>query len=133
VHGDSQVVAWSTATIGGVPIDKSLPPNTFNHAELAYECKHISQSIIQAKGAMPFGIGSIVSSICSSILFDKRNVRPISHFQPEFGCCFSLPVVLGRKGIIRMIQMPLNSDEKADLIESAKTLGREIKWINEDQ
>lgn len=133
MHGDSQVVAWSTATIGGVPIDKLLPPNTFNHAELANECKHRSRSIIRAKGATPFGIGSIVSSISSSILFDKRNVRPISHFQPEFGCCFSLPVVLGRKGIIRTIQMPLNSDEKADITESARTLRGTIERINEDQ
>ncbi|KAL5344864.1 hypothetical protein ACLOAV_010261 [Pseudogymnoascus australis] len=133
VHGDSQVVAWSTATIGGVPIDKSLLPNTFNRAELANECKHRSQSIIQAKGATPFGIGSIVSSICSSILLDKRNVRPISHFQLEFSCCFSLPVVLGRKGIMRTIQMPLNSDENADIAKSAKTLRSIIEQVNEDQ
>lgn len=133
VHGDSQVVAWSSATIGGIPIDKSLPPNTFNEAELANECKHRSQSIIQAKGATPFGIGSIVASICSSIFLDKRNVRPISHFQPEFGCCFSLPVVLGRKGIVRTIQMPLNGDEKAEIAKSAKRLRGTIEQINEDQ
>jgi len=133
VHGDSQVVAWSGATIGGVPIDKALPPNTFNQAELANECKYRSQSIIHAKGSTPFGIGSIVSSICSSILLDKRNVRPISHFQPEFGCCFSMPVVLGRKGIIRTIQMPLNSDEEADIAKSVKRLRSTIEQINEDQ
>ena len=133
MHGDSQVVAWSTATIGGVPIDKSLPPSILNRAELVNECKHRSQSIIQAKGTTPLGIGSIVSSICSSILFDKRNVRPVSYFQPEFGCCFSMPVILGRKGIIRTIEMPLNSAEKANIAESAKTLRGTIDRINGDQ
>lgn len=133
VHGGSQVAAWSTATIGGVPINKLLGPDTLDHAELENECKHRSQSIIRAKGATPFGIGSIVSSICTSILFDKRDVRPISHFQPEFGCCFSLPVVLGRKGIMKTIQIPLNGAEKADIAESAKTLREKIERIHEDQ
>jgi L-lactate dehydrogenase len=133
VHGDSQVVAWSAATIGGVPIDKYLPPGTFNQAELANECKLISQSIVLGKGARPLGIGSVISTMCSSILFDKRKVRPISHFQPEFGCCISLPAVLGRKGIIRTIHMPLNNDEEANIAEPAKTLRDQIKRINSSQ
>jgi L-lactate dehydrogenase len=133
VHGESQVVAWSTGTIGGVPINESLPPNTFNRADLADECKYKSQSIIQVKGATPYGIGSVVSSICSSILFDRRVIRAISHFQSEFDCYFSLPVVLGRKGIIRTIKMPLSNDEKAEIVESAKTLRETIEHIVEDQ
>jgi L-lactate dehydrogenase len=133
VHGDSQVVAWSNAKIGSVHIDTMLPPDTFNHAELVNESKNRSQSIIQAKRATPFGIGSIVASICSSILFDKRNVRPVSHFDPGFGCCFSLPAVIGRKGIIRTIKMPLSDDEAANIAESAKALKATINQINEDR
>ncbi|OKP08049.1 L-lactate dehydrogenase A [Penicillium subrubescens] len=71
--------------------------------------------------------------ICSSILSDKRNVRPISHFQPEWGCCVSLPVVLGRAGIIKKIQMPLNNEERAALDESVKDLRTKFERINEDQ
>lgn len=78
-------------------------------------------------------MGSIVSSICSSILYDKRNIRPISHFQLEFGCCFSLPVVLGRRGIMGTIQMPLNSDEKAEIADSVKALKSIVERINVDQ
>lgn len=133
MQGDSQVVAWSTATVGGAPIDKSLPMDAVNHAELENECKNRSQSIIQAKGATPFGIGSVVSSICSSILFDKRDIRPISHFQPDFCCCFSLPVILGRKGIIGTIQIPLDSDEQAEITKSAKALRDTIERIKADQ
>lgn len=129
VHGEQQVVAWSTATIGGVLINVSLPPNSFDAAELEYECKHRSRTIIQAKGATPFGIGSIVSSICSSILLDKRDVRPISHFQPDFGCCFSSPVVLGRKGIVRTIEVSLSDDEKAGIAKLAKTLRESIEQV----
>ncbi|KAH8902823.1 lactate dehydrogenase [Coniochaeta sp. PMI_546] len=134
VHGDSQVVGWSAATIGGVPLNQSLSSESLvDRVGLAEECRHQAKSIVKAKGATPFGMGSIVSSICSSILSDKRNVRPISHFQPKFGCYFSLPVVLGRKGIIRTIQMSLDSDEEAKIAESARKLRSEIDGIQEDQ
>ncbi|KAK4233008.1 lactate/ malate dehydrogenase [Achaetomium macrosporum] len=133
VQGDSQVVAWSTATINGMPIDKFLAPDAFPYADLANECKHRSESIIRAKGATPFGIGSIVSSICSSILVDRGDVRPISHFQPEFGCCFSMPVVLGRKGVARTVEMPLVKDELADIAKSAKRLRDTLERIRRDE
>jgi L-lactate dehydrogenase len=133
VHGESQVVAWSNATLCGVPIDKALSSNSFDRNHLANECKQRSQKIIQAKGKICFGIGSAISRICVSILFDKRNVYPISHFQPEWGCCFSLPVVLGRSGIIRTVQMSANSDERADIDDSVKTLSATLKRIRKDQ
>ena len=129
VHGNSQVVAWSAATVAGVPINTSIPPNILDRVELADECKHWSQSIIRAKGSTPFGLGSIVSSLCASIFLDKRNVRPVSHFQPDFGCCFSLPAVLGRKGVMSTIQIPLDRDEEAYIVESAKELRGTIDWI----
>ncbi|BDD60263.1 hypothetical protein MPDQ_006181 [Monascus purpureus] len=132
IHGDSQVVSWSTATIGGVPVDKSLP-DTIDHKELENECKNRSRSIVRAKGSTPFGIGYVVSSICSSILLDKRNVRPVSHFRPEYGCCLSLPVVLGRQGIVREIDPLLSSSEKKDIAESAKSLKESIDRIHENR
>lgn len=134
VQGASQVVAWSTAMIGGIHIDKSLTrDDIFDRKELADECKYRSQRIIRAKGSIPLGIGSIVCSICSSILFDKRRVRPVSHFQADFGCCFSLPVVLGRKGVIRTLQVPLDSNEMADLNKSADELRAAIEKVKENQ
>lgn len=41
-----------------------------------------------------------------------------------------MPVILGRKGIVRTIQIPLNSAEKAGIAESAKTLKGMIDRIN---
>jgi L-lactate dehydrogenase len=130
VHGNPQVVAWSAATVGGVPINKAIPPNILDRDKLADECKHWSQSIIRAKGSTPFGLGSIVSSLCASIFLDKRNVCPVSHFQPDFGCYFSLPAVLGKKGVMSTIHMPLDSDEEAHVAKSAKELSETIDWIH---
>ncbi|KAL5355920.1 lactate dehydrogenase/glycoside hydrolase [Aspergillus floccosus] len=131
VHGPSQVAAWSTATIGGMPVDKVLQPETFDRAQLANQCRHRSESIILAKGATPLGIGSIVTSICASIAGDKRNVRPISCYQPEYGCCFSLPVVLGRNGIERRLAVPIDQEEKDAIRESAEALKQTLDQIHD--
>lgn len=113
---------------------KSLAPNAvIKQSELADKCKKWPQSAVKAKGSTPFGISCVVSSICSSILFDKRNIRPISHLQPEYGCCFSLPVVLGRQGIMNTIQMPLDSEEADNLARSVKSLKCTLDQICQDQ
>ncbi|KAM0111948.1 hypothetical protein ACP6JB_002299 [Aspergillus fumigatus] len=121
VQGLDEIVAWSTASVHGLPLASAVPGNTFE----------ISQAIIKAKGAMPLGIGAIISMICLSILGDQRHVLPISHFQEEFGCCFSLPVVLGRKGILRTISMPVNGEEWDGIVKSAAALNETIEHVNE--
>ncbi|KAL4983337.1 hypothetical protein BDW68DRAFT_169183 [Aspergillus falconensis] len=133
IHGDTQVAVWSTATIGGVPLDKALPSASadVDKASLARECRNRARSIVGAKDATPLGIGSVVSSICSSILQDKRNVRPISHFQSEFGCCFSLPVVLGRTGVIQEVPATLSTKEQEAIAKSAKELKSTLDRVQE--
>lgn len=85
--------------------------------------------IIEEKGSTYFGIGSVVSSICASILSDKRNIRPISHYRPELGCCLSLPVVLGRKGVEKQVPVPLSEEENDALLTSAKRLTEAINTV----
>ena len=133
VEGDAQVVTWSAATIGSMPFrDINPSAESLARAELEHACRNRSKEIIRAKGSCPFGLGSVVCSICSSILLDKRNVRPISHFQPEFGCCFSMPAVLGRTGITRTIKPPMSSEEEAGITESAKALRHTIDRLQEN-
>lgn len=60
-----------------------------------------------------------------------RNVRLVGHFQPEFGWCLSLPVILDRNEIIRTIQLPLSSEEEAAVAESATMPGATIERIND--
>jgi L-lactate dehydrogenase len=99
---------------------------------MAETCKNAAATIIQGKGATSFGIGAVVSSICSSILFDKDNVRPISHWVPSLGCCLSLPVVLGRRGAARVLPITLSEGEQKALENSANTLRQVITSVRED-
>jgi L-lactate dehydrogenase len=120
-HGESQFVAWSLASIGGVPLShfKELD---LNKKDIAEETKNKAANIINNKGVTNYGIGAVAASICKSILFDQRNVRPVSHWQEKLGMCLSLPAVLGRKGVVSTVPCPLNEEEEGYLEKSAQTL-----------
>ncbi|OAL30948.1 L-lactate dehydrogenase [Fonsecaea nubica] len=127
-HGESQMVAWSCVTIGAVPLDHCLPPGaSIDRKAVALETKDKAAKIIEAKGATAYGIGALSAAICKSILFDQRNVRPISHWVDQLGCCLSLPVVLGRRGIVRSLSIPLDQEEKVLLDKSADALKKLIQ------
>jgi L-lactate dehydrogenase len=125
-------VAWSNATIGGAPIEKALHSRGLHRKDLEEISKHEEQHTIERKGAIGFGIASVVSGICASVLLNKQDVTPISHFQAELGCCLSLPVILGRKGIVKSVTLQLSSDEKAKLESSAKSLRTMADRIRDD-
>lgn len=69
-----------------------------------------------------FGIGSVTASICKSILFDQRNIRPVSHYQEDMQVCLSKPAVLGRKGVASTVQLPISSSENEALLQSASEM-----------
>ena len=67
----------------------------------------------------------MTTSICKSILFDQRNVRPVSIYDEELKVCLSRPVILGRGGIEEVLELPLDDGEKKALKASAESL-REV-------
>lgn len=99
---------------------------------MAAETKQKAAALINSKGSTEFGIGSVTASICKSVLFDQRVVRPISIFADEFNVCLSKTVVLGRKGVENIVELPLSKEEKDALVDSAKQLRNVIdeaaKW-----
>lgn len=123
-HGESQFVAWSLASIGGVPLSSALSSldRAADKTAIADETKNKATSIIENKGATNYGIGGVAASICKSILFDEKIVRPVSYYQDGLGVCLSMPAVLGRGGVVRSVPMPLDGEEKRLLEKSAKTL-----------
>lgn len=128
-HGDSQVVAWSRVSMGGVPLEQATGGNAEGAGtkeEMAEETKEKASAMIEAKGSTAFGIGGVVASICKSVLYDGHHVLPVSHYHEDFGVCLSTPVVVGRKGLEAWAPIPLDKGEQAALEESAKSLKKVI-------
>ncbi|KAL1591443.1 hypothetical protein SLS60_011942 [Paraconiothyrium brasiliense] len=123
-HGDSQFVAWSNASIGSTPLRLALSAKLSDEfkADIESHTRGAAGAIIAAKGCTAYGIGNVAASICKYILFDSRTVRPLSFYQPELGCCLSMPAVIGRKGILRAMPMQLDEDERKLLEDCAEGL-----------
>jgi L-lactate dehydrogenase len=127
-HGESQVVAWSRASVAGVPLAQAVGDDvSIDQAAIADEVKNKAAGIIENKGATNFGIGGVVASLCRSILADQRDVRPVSHWQEALGVCLSMPATLGRKGVLRTVEMGLSGEEKRAVEASAKALKEVIE------
>ncbi|KAF2262545.1 l-lactate dehydrogenase-like protein [Lojkania enalia] len=133
-HGDSQFIAWSSATIGVTPLSMALPSSTDPtfRAEIASHTRGAAGSIIAAKGCTAYGIGNMAASICKYIMYDQLTVRPLSFYQPELGCCLSMPAIIGRKGITRVMPIELDEREKRELEDCANGLRAVIEGAEKE-
>jgi L-lactate dehydrogenase len=125
-HGTAQVFLWSSARIGGVPIASVLKRRGENLAELRRQIekdvRYANITIIEGHNASQYGIGIVAARIAEMILNDERAAIPIGSFQKEFGVTLSLPSVVGRSGVIEVLQPDLSEDEQAGLQKSADLL-----------
>ena len=82
-HGDSEIAAWSSANVSGVPLhDFCEMRGHHDHegatSEIAEKVKNSAYEIIQRKGATYYGIAMSVKRICEAIIRDERSILPIS-------------------------------------------------------
>lgn len=125
-HGDSSFPAVSNATIGGQPL------STFdNYSEekmnRAFEqAKNAAYTIIKSKGATYYAIGVVVRQIISTILRDSKSVLPVSiplhQYHGHNGVALSVPCVVGRQGVEKVLDIKLSWKEKQQLDRSVSTL-----------
>lgn len=129
-HGDSSFAAVSTASIGGKPL-LSFPEMSPDHVAWAEEeTRRDAYKIISGKGATYYGIASAITHITETIMRDSKKIIPLStpltgQYGVE-GICLSLPCILGRSGVERVIDLPLSMDEQQSLVKSASTIRANI-------
>lgn len=131
-HGDSEMAAWSMTHVAGMPIDKFCPVCEScgnwkeKRAELVQEVRDSAYHIIDYKGATNFAIGLALVRIVGAILRNERSVLTVSTLlEGEYGLidvCLSVPCLVSRKGIERVIEGSLTSDEMKSLAQSANIL-----------
>jgi L-lactate dehydrogenase len=130
-HGDSEIVAWSSANVSGVPLSNFCEMRGhFEHREsekeIAERVKNSAYDIIQRKRATYFGVAMAVKRICEVIVRNEMAILPVSTaMHGEHGISdvvLSMPCVVGANGIETQIPIVLNEEEKGKLQESAKVL-----------
>jgi L-lactate dehydrogenase len=125
-HGTSQVFLWSSARIGGVPLTALLTKRSETLKELREQVekdvRYANITIIEGHDASQYGIGIVSVRIAEMILRDERAVVPIGSLQKEFGVTLSLPSVVGRGGVIEVLQPELSNEEREGLQRSATNM-----------
>lgn len=120
-HGDSQLVAWSLTRIAGAPVER-FGIDEKKKQEIANAVKNAAYDIIQAKGATFYGIAACVATLCDMIIFNTRQVVPLSWYHAKYGVCMSLPVILTDRGIERVVDVDFTERERELLAQSAEAI-----------
>ena len=138
-HGDSEVPAWSITNISGVPINDFCELRGFyNHEEgmkkLYENVRDSAYKIIERKGATYYGIAMAVTRIAKCIVRDEHSVLPVSTvLHGQYGIddvSLSIPSILGKDGVEKVLEIKLNEVELNSLRNSANELKKVREGIS---
>lgn len=130
-HGDSEFAVWSHANVAGVNLEEFLKDSRGvkeeELVELFESVRDAAYSIIEKKGATFYGIAVALARITKAILDNENAVLPLSTFQEGQyegveGLYIGQPAIVGDKGIVRPVNIPLNDAELQKMQASAKQL-----------
>jgi L-lactate dehydrogenase len=125
-HGDSEVVLWSGARIGGLPLGRWPGWRADRQEAIADEVRRAAQEIIARKGATNHAIGLVTAALLRWMLRGERRVLTISRVQEGTlglrDIAISLPTVVGADGATDVVVPDMTSDERDALERSAGVL-----------
>jgi L-lactate dehydrogenase len=137
-HGDSEVPVWSLANIAGMTLADYCKTNNMGCSDedlnqIFEQTRNAAYHIIERKGATYYAIGTGLERIIEAVLRDQSTVLSVSSLiQDYYGIddvCLSIPSVVDRGGIERIIKLKLNNEEKKGLETSAKVLKETIQSL----
>ena len=140
-HGDSEVTAWSSVNISGVPINqfcemRNYETNDENKMKLSNMVKDSAYEIIDRKGATYYGISMAVRRICESIVRNEKSILTVSSMQHNYyeadGVCIGMPAVIGNDGIEQVVCLDLDGREAKLFKESINAMKQVIDSISMD-
>jgi len=129
-HGDSEVLVWSSAKVGGVPVEEFAdqvghPITAEVRRQIDDGVRRAAYRIIEGKGATYHGIGAGIAMLLRVLRGDTRSVLTVSA-PTEFGdlgpVSVSLPRVIGAEGIVATLEPVLNAEENAAIRRSVQIL-----------
>lgn len=127
-HGDTMVPLPRYTTVAGIPVTELIDKDKLN--AILERTKVGGGELVKLMGTSAwYAPGSAAAQMVEAIVKDQRRVFPVCvKLEGEYGindCYLGVPVVLGKNGIERIIELDLNKDEKALLDASHKAV-REV-------
>lgn len=127
-HGDSEVVLWSGARLGGLPLRKWPGWNRTKEQAIATEVRTAAYEIIARKGATNHAIGLVTAALLKWTLSGARRIVTVSRVQEGAAglrdVAISLPTIVGSEGATEVVEPEMDTAEREALEHSADVLGR---------
>ncbi len=124
-HGDTMVPLTRYTTVGGIPVTELLSEDKLN--EIIERTKFGGGEIVKLLGTSAwYAPGAAAAQMVEAIVRDQKRIFPVcAWLDGEYGMkdlYLGVPVVLGKGGIEKIIELDLNEGEKAMLAESAEAV-----------
>ncbi|HLB86296.1 MAG TPA: L-lactate dehydrogenase, partial [Terriglobales bacterium] len=130
-HGDSEVPVWSSANIAGMRLAdfckaQGRPYDQQAMEEIFVQTRDAAYRIIERKGATYYAVAAGLMRITQAVLRDQSTVLSISSLIADYygmtDVCFSLPTVIDRGGVDKVLRLELSAQEVEKLRHSAEVL-----------
>ena len=130
-HGDSEVVLWSSAQVGGTPLRAWPGWRREKERAIAERVRTAAYEIIKRKGATNHAIGLVTAALLRWTLRGERRVLTVSRVQSEMGLglgdvALSLPTIVGTGGATEVVVPEMDDSERDALAQSASVLRKAL-------
>jgi malate dehydrogenase len=130
-HGDTMVPLPRYTTVGGIPVTEMIADDKLE--AIVNRTKKGGGEIVNLLGTSAwYAPGAAAAQMVEAIVKDQRRVFPACVWmQGEYGISdmyLGVPVILGKNGIEKVIELDLNEEEKKLLIQSESAV-REVKAV----
>ena len=123
-HGMAQMVPWSAVSFGGRKLSECEETDErfrFDREALRTEARDSWRVLMKGKHSTEYGICSAAARIIRSILFDEKQIIPVSiELDGAYGednLFAGVPCVIGAQGAEKIIELPLSGSELKEFHE----------------
>jgi malate dehydrogenase len=132
-HGDTMVPLPRYTTVAGIPVTELIDKDKLDG--ILERTKVGGGELVKLMGTSAwYAPGSAAAQMVEAIVRDQRRVFPVCvKLDGEYGindCYLGVPVILGKNGIEKVIELDLNKDEKA-LLEASRKAVKEVMGVLE--
>lgn len=127
-HGESMVPLVEYASVSGIPITTLLSKKQIE--KIVNQTVTSGADVIKLKGATTYAPGAVIALMADSVLKGRNRVMSVSTCpQGEFSCSYvsiGVPVVLGKNGVERIIELKLSTESKLRFEKSVAKVKKAI-------
>ena len=138
-HGDSEFVAWSELSIGNIPVKSfseqfNIEWDKETENVIATDVKNAAYEVINRKGATAFSVALALVRIVEAFLGDEKSILTLSTLLEDYlgvsNAYLSVPTIVGKNGIEKVLDISLSDEEKVKFINSANLMKEYIDSID---